>query len=60
MTIPVAKTQYGKASPKIKDNGILEFRGIPYGGGTGGERKAWDDMKVPLPWEGQAFVGSQQ
>ena len=37
MTILIAKTQYGKASPKIKDNGILEFRGIPYGGDTTGK-----------------------
>jgi len=39
MTAPIAQTLYGRVSAKIKDNGILEFRGIPYGADTGGERR---------------------
>ncbi len=39
MTEPIATTIYGKVRPKIKDNGILEFRGIPYAQSTGGDRR---------------------
>ena len=49
MPAPIAATQYGKVTPKIKDNGILEFRGIPYAADTGGERRFLPAIS-PKPW----------
>jgi|TARA_Y100000310_G_scaffold340973_1_gene438587 para-nitrobenzyl esterase len=49
MTETIASTSYGPVSPKIKDNGILEYRGIPYAQSTGGERRFLPAVH-PEPW----------
>jgi para-nitrobenzyl esterase len=47
----VAKTQYGKLRGYV-DDGVLTFKGIPYGQDTGGENR-WLPAKAPKPWEGE-------
>lgn len=47
----VAKTQYGKVRGYV-DDGVLTFKGIPYGQNTGGENR-WLPAKAPKPWEGE-------
>uniref|UniRef100_Q026I7 Carboxylic ester hydrolase n=1 Tax=Solibacter usitatus (strain Ellin6076) TaxID=234267 RepID=Q026I7_SOLUE len=44
----VAKTQYGKVRGYVSD-GVLTFKGIPYGQDTGGENR-WLAAKPPKPW----------
>src|SRR6266496_1792375 len=44
----VAKTQYGKVRGYVED-GVLTFKGIPYGQDTGGENR-WLPAKPPKPW----------
>jgi len=44
----VAKTQYGKVRGYVSD-GVLTFKGIPYGQNTGGENR-WLPAKPPKPW----------
>src|ERR1051325_8239674 len=47
----VAKTQYGKVRGYIED-GVLTFKGVPYGANTGGENR-WLPAKPPKSWEGE-------
>jgi para-nitrobenzyl esterase len=47
----VAKTQYGKVRGYVED-GVLTFKGVPYGANTGGENR-WLPAKPPAPWEGE-------
>ena len=47
----VAKTQYGKVRGYV-DDGVLTFKGIPYGQNTGGENR-WLPAKAPKPWQGE-------
>jgi para-nitrobenzyl esterase len=47
----VAKTQYGKVRGYIED-GVLTFKGVPYGANTGGENR-WLPAKSPTPWDGE-------
>jgi para-nitrobenzyl esterase len=47
----VAKTQYGKVRGYI-DEGVLTFKGVPYGANTGGENR-WLPAKPPKPWDGE-------
>jgi para-nitrobenzyl esterase len=47
----VAKTQYGKVRGYV-DDGVLTFKGIPYGQDTGGENR-WLPAKAPKPWDGE-------
>src|SRR6187399_3379080 len=47
----VAKTQYGKVRGYIED-GVLAFKGVPYGASTGGENR-WLPAKPPAPWDGE-------
>ena len=47
----VAKTQYGKVRGYV-DDGVLTFKGIPYGQNTGGENR-WLPAKAPKPWDGE-------
>ena len=47
----VANTQYGKARGYL-DDGVLTFKGIPYGQDTGGENR-WLPAKPPKPWDGE-------
>ena len=47
----VAKTQYGKVRGYVED-GVLTFKGVPYGADTGGENR-WLPAKPPKPWEGE-------
>src|SRR5215472_1826730 len=47
----VAKTQYGKVRGYV-DDGVLTFKGIPYGQDTGGENR-WLPAKAPKPWSGE-------
>jgi para-nitrobenzyl esterase len=47
----VAKTQYGKVRGYIED-GVLNFKGVPYGASTGGENR-WLPAKPPAPWDGE-------
>lgn len=44
----VAKTQYGKVRGYVSD-GVLTFKGIPYGQNTAGENR-WLPAKPPKPW----------
>src|SRR6266496_5399749 len=47
----VAKTQYGKVRGYVSD-GVLTFKGIPYGQDTGGANR-WLPAKAPKPWDGE-------
>ena len=47
----IAKTQYGKVRGYVED-GVLTFKGVPYGANTGGENR-WLPAKPPTPWEGE-------
>jgi para-nitrobenzyl esterase len=47
----VAKTQYGKVRGYVED-GVLTFKGVPYGASTGGENR-WRPAKPPAPWDGE-------
>jgi len=47
----VAKTQYGKVRGYVED-GVLTFKGVPYGADTGGENR-WLPAKPPAPWDGE-------
>jgi len=47
----VAKTQYGKVRGYVEE-GVLTFKGVPYGANTGGENR-WLPAKAPTPWEGE-------
>lgn len=47
----VAKTQYGKVRGFV-DDGVITFKGIPYGQNTGGENR-WLPAKAPQPWTGE-------
>jgi len=45
----VAKTQYGMVRGYV-DDGVLTFKGVPYGATTGGENR-WLPAKPPVPWD---------
>jgi para-nitrobenzyl esterase len=47
----VAKTQYGKVRGYVEE-GVLTFKGVPYGASTGGENR-WLPAKPPKPWDGE-------
>src|SRR5215471_15408935 len=47
----VATTQYGKVRGYV-DDGVLTFKGVPYGAPTGGENR-WRPAKAPSPWTGE-------
>ena len=47
----VAKTQYGKVRGYVED-GVLTFKGVPYGASTGGENR-WLPAKPPASWDGE-------
>ena len=47
----VASTQYGRVRGYVED-GVLTFKGVPYGANTGGENR-WLPAKPPMPWEGE-------
>ncbi len=47
----VAKTQYGMVRGYVED-GVLTFKGVPYGASTGGENR-WLPAKPPVPWDGE-------
>ena len=47
----VARTRYGKVRGYIED-GVLTFKGVPYGATTGGENR-WLPAKPPAPWDGE-------
>ena len=47
----VAITQYGKVRGFV-DDGVLTFKGIPYGQNTGGENR-WLPAKPPKTWDGE-------
>ena len=47
----VANTQYGKVRGYVED-GVLTFKGVPYGATTGGENR-WMPAKPPTPWDGE-------
>jgi para-nitrobenzyl esterase len=47
----VAKTQYGKVRGYV-DDGVLTFKGVPYGASTGGENR-WLPAKPPTAWDGE-------
>jgi len=47
----VANTQYGKVRGYVEE-GVLTFKGVPYGANTGGEN-SWLPAKAPTPWDGE-------
>lgn len=47
----IAKTQYGKVRGYVED-GVLTFKGVPYGADTGGENR-WLPAKPPKSWDGE-------
>ena len=47
----VATTQYGKVRGYV-DDGVMTFKGVPYGAPTGGENR-WLPAKPPKPWDGE-------
>ena len=47
----VARTQYGTVRGYV-DDGVLTFKGVPYGASTGGENR-WLPAKPPVPWNGE-------
>src|SRR3954447_11172053 len=49
--LAVAKTQYGKVRGYVED-GVLTFKGVPYGANTGGENR-WLPAKPPKSWDGE-------
>ena len=46
-----AATQYGRVRGYVED-GVLTFKGVPYGADTGGENR-WLPAKPPTPWQGE-------
>ena len=44
-----AATQYGRVRGYVED-GVLTFKGVPYGADTGGENR-WLPAKPPTPWK---------
>ena len=44
----IASTQFGKVRGFL-DGGVFTFKGVPYGGNTGGENR-WLPAKPPAPW----------
>src|SRR3954467_1918744 len=47
----VATTQHGKVRGYVED-GVLTFKGVPYGANTGGENR-WLPAKPPKTWDGE-------
>ncbi len=47
----VAATQYGRVRGYV-DDGVLTFKGVPYGATTGGENR-WLPAKPPAAWDGE-------
>src|SRR4029079_5360525 len=47
----IATTRYGKVRGYVED-GVLTFKGVPYGATTGGENR-WLPAKAPTPWNGE-------
>ena len=47
----VAKTRYGKVRGYVED-GVLTFKGVPYGANTGGENR-WLPAQPAKPWDGE-------
>jgi para-nitrobenzyl esterase len=47
----VAMTRYGKVRGYVED-GVLTFKGVPYGATTGGENR-WKPAQPPTPWDGE-------
>jgi para-nitrobenzyl esterase len=47
----VAATRYGKVRGYV-DDGVLTFKGVPYGATTAGENR-WLPAKPPKPWYGE-------
>ena len=47
----IATTQYGKVRGYVED-GVLTFKGVPYGAPTSGENR-WLPAKAPTPWDGE-------
>jgi para-nitrobenzyl esterase len=47
----VATTRYGKVRGYVED-GVLTFKGVPYGATTGGENR-WKPAQPPTPWDGE-------
>lgn len=51
LTAPIAETAAGRVSGSVEDNGILCFKGVPYGGPTGGAARFLPG-KPPEAWAG--------
>ncbi len=47
----VARTRFGKVRGYVEGD-VFTFKGIPYGGDTGGENR-WLPARLPEPWEGE-------
>ena len=47
----MARTQYGTVRGYV-DDGVLTFKGVPYGASTGGENR-WLPAKPPVRWNGE-------
>ena len=52
----VATTQYGKVRGYVED-GVLTFKGVPYGASTGGPNR-WLPAKPPTSWNGEYLLPS--
>lgn len=50
MNAPVVDTSYGRLQGRLEE-GVYVFRGVPYGGRTGGERRFLPPLE-PEPWTG--------